>query len=55
MIVIENLENTENVEAIKKQPSGDFPGGAAVGNPPANVGDMGLMPGPGGSHMPWSS
>ena len=22
---------------------------------PANVGDMGSSPGPGGSHMPWSS
>ena len=31
-----------------------FPGGAVVGNLPANAGDMGLSPGPGGSHMPWS-
>ena len=30
----------------------DFPGGAVVRNPPANAGDMGLSPGPGGSHMP---
>ena len=29
----------------------DFPGGAVVGSPPANAGDMGLSPGPGGSHM----
>ena len=28
-----------------------FPGGAVVKNPPANAGDMGSSPGPGGSHM----
>ena len=32
-----------------------FPGGAVVGSPPASAGDMGLSPGPGGSHMPWSN
>ena len=31
-----------------------FPGGAVVGNPPANAGDTGSCPGPGGSHMPRS-
>ena len=30
----------------------DFPGGAVVGSPPADVGDTGSSPGPGGSHMP---
>ena len=30
----------------------DFPGGAVVGNPPANAGDTGLSPGPGRPHMP---
>ena len=29
----------------------NFPGGAVVENPPANAGDMGSIPGPGGSHM----
>lgn len=29
----------------------DFPSGALGGNPHASVGDMGLMPGPGGIHM----
>ena len=29
-----------------------FPGGSVVKNPPANAGDMGSIPGPGGSHMP---
>ena len=32
-----------------------FPGGAVVENLPANAGDMGSIPGPGGSHMPWSN
>ena len=32
-----------------------FPGGAVVGNPPANAGDTGSSPGLGGSHMPRSS
>ena len=27
-----------------------FPGGSVVKNPPANVGDTGLIPGPGRSH-----
>ena len=31
-----------------------FPGGAAVENLPANAGDAGSSPGPGGSHMPRS-
>ena len=29
----------------------DFPGGTVVKNPPANVGDMGSIPGPGRFHM----
>ena len=32
-----------------------FPGGAVVENLPANAGDTGSSPGPGGSHMPRSS
>ena len=32
-----------------------FPGGAVVKNTPANAGDMGSIPGPGRSHMPWSN
>ena len=32
-----------------------FPGGAVVENPPANAGDTGSSPGPGGSHMPRSN
>ena len=33
----------------------DFAGGAVVKNPPANAGDMGSIPGPGGSHIPQSN
>ena len=40
--------------SIKKPPKG-FPGGAVVGNLPANTRDMGSSPGLGGSHMPWSN
>ena len=32
-----------------------FPGGVVVKNPPANAGDTGLSPGPGGYHMPRSN
>ena len=32
-----------------------FPGGSMVKNPPANAGDRGSIPGPGGSHMPQSN
>ena len=39
---------------IKNQFAG-FPGGAVVENPPANAGDTGSSPGPGGSHMPRSN
>ena len=33
----------------------DFPGDAVVKNPPANTGDMGLIPGLGKSHIPRSN
>ena len=32
-----------------------FPGGSVVKNSPTNAGNMGLIPGPGGSHMPRSN
>ena len=38
--------------AIKKKNKPGFPSGSVVKNPPANAGDMGSTPGPGGSHMP---
>ena len=33
----------------------DFPSGPAVKNPPANAGDMGLIPGPRRFHRPWGN
>ena len=33
----------------------NFPSGPVVKNPPANAGDMGSIPGPGGSHVPQSN
>ena len=38
-------------ELMNKKLNKDFPGGAVVKNPPAKAGDMGLIPGPGRSHM----
>ena len=38
-----------------KYESRDFPGGPVAENSPANAGDMGLIPGLGGSHMHWSN
>ena len=35
----------------KEIKDGDFLGGPVVKNPPANVGDMGLIPGSGRFHM----
>ena len=39
---------------LKKLKKRGFPGGAVVENLPANAGDTGSSPGPGGSHMPQS-
>ena len=36
-------------------PEPSFPRGSVVQNQPANAGDMGSIPGPGRSHMPWSN
>ena len=33
----------------------DFSGGPVAGSPPASAGDIGLIPGPGRSHMPWGT
>jgi len=35
--------------------SWDFPGGTVDKNPAGNAGDMGLIPGPGRFHIPWSN
>ena len=36
---------------FSKETFWDFPGGPVVKKLPANAGDMGLIPGPGGSNM----
>ena len=46
------ISTMEYYSAIKKNEG--FPGGAVVENLPASVGDTGLSPGLGGSHMPRS-
>ena len=43
-----------HIQPITKMSNVGFPGGAVVGSPPANAGDTGLSPDPGGSHMPRS-
>ena len=40
---------------LKKKAALGFPGSSVVKNPPANAGDMGLIPGPERTHMPWSN
>ena len=39
----------------KEDEKRDLPGGPVVKNPPANAGDMGLIPGLGRFHMAWSN
>ena len=46
--------NMKNQATIKRQRL-DFPGGPVVKKPPANAGNMSLIPGPGRSHMPGSN
>ena len=45
----------EIVERGRQIQGGAFPGGSVVRNPPASVGEMSLIPDPGGSHMPWGN
>ena len=42
-------------QVIQKHTPGGFPGGAVVKNLPVNAGYTGSSPGPGRSHMLWSS
>ena len=45
----------DQVKLLKLKRRMGFPGGSVVMNPPASAGDMGLIPGPGRSHMLWSN
>ena len=38
-----------------KNKKASFPGGPVVKNSPANAGDTGSIPGPGGNHRLWSN
>ena len=40
---------------FNKETHGASLGGSVVKNPPANAGDTGSIPGPGGSPVPWSN
>ena len=46
-------ERSSNKEVLDEHQV--FPGGAVDGNPPADAGDKGSIPGPGRFHMLWSS
>ena len=45
----------QSLYVSNKSEARDLPGSTVVKNPPASAGDMGLIPGPGRSHMPWSN
>ena len=49
------LSMTPRAEILTRKMFRGFPGGTVVKNPPANAGDTGSSPGPGGSHMPRSN
>ena len=51
---MEILEVEHTITDIKNSMEG-LPGGPVVKNPPANAGNMSLIPGPGRSHMLQSS
>ena len=40
---------------VKEKKSLDFPGGTVDKNPPADAGDVGLVPGPRRSHLLWNN
>lgn len=48
----QSTRHTINTQEILGE---DFPGGPAVGNPPASAGDMSAVSGLGGLHMLWSN
>ena len=48
-------ENLDSISCAAKEITQGFPHGSVVKRPPANAGDVGLIPDPGGSHMPQSN
>ena len=49
--MVPGVANLASFQNVSKHQGGGFPGGTVVGSPPANAGDAGSSPGPGGSHM----
>ena len=49
------MSSTRENNLLKKCVSGSFPGGLVVSNPPASAGDMGSIPDPERSLMPWGN
>ena len=45
----------EPKQAASERDTRDFLGGPVAKNPPANAGDMDLIPGPGRFHMLWGN
>ena len=54
-LLLSSLEGMLQQGVHSKLNEGGFPGGSGVKNPPANAGDVGLIPDPGRSHMLRSS
>ena len=52
---VKDLREEKKQKCAFKSKDQGFPGGSVVKNPPANVGDGGLIPDLGRSHMPWSN
>ena len=50
-----HLQVINNASIVQYYVVQGFPGGAVVKNPPASARDTGSSPGPGRSHIPWSS
>ena len=48
---IQSFKLEQEKDVVHKKLIQDFPHGSVVKNLPANAGDMGLIPGQGGSHM----
>ena len=54
-IYLYNIREEKSPVNEQNTPISDFPGGTVGGSLPANVGGMGLAPGPGAFHMPRSN
>ena len=51
----EGMETHSSILCLKNSMDRAFPGGSVIKNPSSNVGDTGLISGPGRSHMLWST